>query len=244
MISFSSAKSLNWSRPHLAPFPSRFSDACGKWVTAGRGRISFTQRGSYQPWRTRRAGAALSSRSIVIGERKKTWTISWRTLPPTLWPKLQTRSGRKQVVRLALHDLAFKSNKAAFEYACASMRCDVVKGQELPALVVGATHAFAAPAPVAKGGRDLQTAVLRVASSDGGFLAVALSFGRGPDLNVGDLVAWVPGEYCEDLAATSADRRFGWVGLIVGTLEPRYVQGNWIGKNTFGTGPQAVHGRA
>ena len=143
-----------------------------------------------------------------------------------------------------LHDLAFKSNKAAFEYACAFMRCDVVKGQELPALVVGATHAFAAPAPVAKGGRDLQTAVLRVASSDGGFLAVALSFGRGPDLNVGDLVAWVPGEYCEDLAATSADRRFGWVGLIVGTLEPRYVQGNWIGKNTFGTGPQAVHGRA
>ena len=144
----------------------------------------------------------------------------------------------------ALRDLAFKSNEAAFEYACAFMRCDVVKGQELPALVVGATHAFGMTAPVAKHGRGIQTAVLRVASSDGGFLAVALSFGRGPDLNVGDLVAWVPGEYCEDLAATSADRRFGWVGLIVGTLEPRYFQGNWIGKNTFGSNSQAVRGRA
>ena len=69
----------------------------------------------------------------------------------------------------------------------------------------------------------IQTAVLRVASSDGGFPVVALSVGRGPDLNVGDLVAWVPGEYREDLADASADSRFGWFGLIIGTLEPRYV---------------------
>jgi hypothetical protein len=123
----------------------------------------------------------------------------------------------------ALGDLAFKSNKAAFEYACASLRCDVVKGQGLPALVVGATHTSGTAAPVAKDDRGIQTAVLRVASSDGGFPVVALSVGRGPDLNVGDLVAWVPGEYREDLADASADSRFGWVGLIIGTLEPRYV---------------------
>jgi hypothetical protein len=139
--------------------------------------------------------------------------------------------------RRALGDFAFKSNEAAFEYACAFMRCDVVKGQALPALVVGATRTFRT-APVTKADRSTQTAVLRVASSDGGFLAVALSFGRGPDLKVGDLVAWVPGEYREDLAATSADRRFGWVGLIVATLEPHYVKGNWVGKDTFGSGPQ------
>lgn len=139
--------------------------------------------------------------------------------------------------RPALGDLAFKSNEAAFEYACAFMRCDVVKGQGLPALVVGATHTFRT-APVAKADRGTQTAVLKVASSDGGFPAVALSFGRGPDLKVGDLVAWVPGEYREDLAARSTDRRFGWVGLIVGTLQPRYVKGNWVGKDTFGSGPQ------
>jgi hypothetical protein len=138
----------------------------------------------------------------------------------------------------ALGDLAFKSNEAAFEYACAFMRCDLVKGQGLPALVVGATHTFGTATPVAKADRGIQTAVLRVASSDDGFPAVALSFGRGPALRVGDLVAWVPGEYREDLAATSTDRRFGWVGLIVGTLEPRYVKGNWVGKATFGSGPQ------
>jgi hypothetical protein len=138
----------------------------------------------------------------------------------------------------ALGDLAFKSNKAAFEYACASLRCDVVKGQGLPALVVGATHTFGTAAPVARDDRGIQTAVLRVASSDGGFPVVALSVGRGPDLNVGDLVAWVPGEYREDLADASADSRFGWVGLIIGTLEPRYVKGNWVGKDTFGSGPQ------
>ena len=73
----------------------------------------------------------------------------------------------------ALRDLAFKSNEAAFEYACAFMRCDVVKAQELPALVVGATHAFGTTAPAAKDGRAIQTAVLRVASHDGGFLAVS-----------------------------------------------------------------------
>jgi hypothetical protein len=137
-----------------------------------------------------------------------------------------------------LGDLAFKSNEAAFEYACEFMRCDVVRGQGLPALVVGATRTFGTAAPVAKDDRGIQTAVLRVASSDRGFVAVALSFGRGPDLNVGDLVAWVPGEYREDLAATSTDRRFGWVGLIVGTLEPRYVKGHWVGKDRFGSGPQ------
>ena len=138
----------------------------------------------------------------------------------------------------AFGDLAFESNDAAFEYACAFMSCDVVKGQGLPALVVGATHAFGTAAPVAKDDRGIQTAVLRVASADGGFPAVALSFGRGPNLNVGDLVAWVPGEYREDLAATSADRRFGWVGLIIGTLEPRYVKGNWVGKVRFGSRQQ------
>jgi hypothetical protein len=146
--------------------------------------------------------------------------------------------GAERRFETALGDLAFKSNEAAFEYACAFMHCDVVKGQGLPALVVGATHTFRTVAPIAKDERGIQTAVLRVASSDGGFLAVALSLGRGPDLSFGDLVAWVPGEYREDLAATSEDSRFGWVGLIIGTLEPRYVKGNWAGKDTFGSGPQ------
>ncbi len=212
---------------------------------SGRGRISFTQRGSYQPWRRKRARAALSNRSNVIWERKKTWTISWRVLTPDVMAEIADEIRAERRFEAALGDFVFKSNEAAFEYACSFMHCDVVKGQGLPALVVGATPTFrAAAAPVAKDDRGIQTAVLMVASSDGGFPAVALSFGRGPDLNVGDLVAWVPGEYREDLAATSADRRFGWVGLIVGTLEPRYVKGNWVGKATFGSGSQAARGRA
>jgi hypothetical protein len=158
-------------------------------------------------------------------------------LPPDTMAEIADELGTQRHFEAALGDLAFKSNEAAFEYACAFMRCDVVKGQGLPALVVGATRTFRT-APVTKDDRGIQTAVLRVASSDGGFLAVALSYGRGPDLMDGDLVAWVPGEYREELAATSTDRRFGWVGLIVGTLEPRYVKGNWVGKDTFGSGPR------
>ena len=138
-----------------------------------------------------------------------------------------------------LNDIAFKSNEAAFEYACAFMRCDVVKGQGLPALVVDAKKIFGTRIPVKKDDHGIQTTALRVASSDGGFLVAALTLGRGPDLNVGDLVAWVPGEYREDFATTSPDRRFGWVGLIVGTLEPRFADGSWVGKDRFGLGQGA-----
>ena len=151
------------------------------------------------------------------------------------WLRNASRTAPKNL----LEDIAFKSNEAAFEYACAFMRCDVVKGQGLPALVVDAKQIFGTIIPVKKDNHGIQTAAVRVASSDGGFLVVALTLGRGPDLNVGDLVAWVAGEYREDFAATSPDRRFGWIGLIVGTLEPRFANGSWVGKDQFGSGQRA-----
>ena len=79
-----------------------------------------------------------------------------------------------------------------------------------------------------------QLAILKIASSDGGFLVLSKTVGpNGPALSVGDLVAWMPAEYSEDLAKTSEDQRFGWIGVIFGTLEPRHEGGNWISRERF-----------
>jgi uncharacterized membrane protein len=42
-------------------------------------------------------------------------------------------------------------------------------------------------------------------------------------------------KYVPDIAeaATAKDKRFGWVGLIVGTLKPEHVNGRWTGDERF-----------
>ena len=77
-------------------------------------------------------------------------------------------------------------------------------------------------------------ATIKVASDDGGFIAFANTLGKGPELQVGDFVAWQAGQFNKELADAAEDNRTGWVGIIVGTLEPTWEKDGWVGKAKFG----------
>lgn len=75
-----------------------------------------------------------------------------------------------------------------------------------------------------------QTAAIRVASEDGGFIVLAKApAGHGDVLKPGDAVMWVPSAYSEQVAAASPDKRSGWVGLIRAKIKTEVgdVGSNW-----------------
>jgi hypothetical protein len=79
-----------------------------------------------------------------------------------------------------------------------------------------------------------QTALLCVASNDGGFVVAARTAGpKGPWLEPGQLVAWKAVRYVPEVANAVSDKRFGWVGVIVGTLKPEHRNGCWVGDEIF-----------
>ncbi len=133
-----------------------------------------------------------------------------------------------------LGPLVFKSNEAAFEYACRFMQCDLAEGAFLPALVVDAREMFGASKALARPSDGTQVAVLRVASRDGGFVVAAQTVGaNGPELSPGDFVAWQAAEFSSRIAAGSDDPRFGWVGLILGRLKAQWAAEGWVGGERF-----------
>jgi hypothetical protein len=129
----------------------------------------------------------------------------------------------------------FKDNASAFGYACKFLNCALTPGAMLPALVQDGRPIFGIHETIHRKADGTQTAFLKVASSDGGFLVLATTTGEGPLLEPGDLVGWLAGEYSPDLGDIAPDKRFGWVGLIVGTLRPEWRDGSWIGQERFGT---------
>lgn len=117
--------------------------------------------------------------------------------------------------------LRFKTNQAAFEYACGYMDCELAPGKLIPALVQSANKIVGSSWDVIREEDGEQTATLKVASRDGGFLVVAVTLSQEmPDLQVGDFVGWHAGMFKPDLAATADDERFGWIGFIVAILKP------------------------
>ena len=111
-----------------------------------------------------------------------------------------------------------------------------MEGSFLPAVVLDAKELLRTSDAVKTQGDGNQIAMLRVASDDGGFLVVATTANpKGPKLLPGQLVAWKAMKYVPDIAkaATAKDKRFGWVGLIVGTLKPDHVNGKWSGGERF-----------
>jgi len=131
-------------------------------------------------------------------------------------------------------NLPFKDNASAFEYACIYLECEVAKGAMLPAIVQDGKALFGTQVSVTAAADGTQTAVVKVASKDGGFLVVAKTPGPGPELRPGDFVAWLAHSHVAKLAEASPDKRFGWVGLIVGTLKPEWREGSWVGGDRFG----------
>lgn len=131
--------------------------------------------------------------------------------------------------------LYFKGGEAALEMACRYMNCSLNAGASLPALVLDSRALFGTEASVKVQKNGTQLAMLRVASSDGGFLVAASTAGpNGPSLEPGQLVAWQAMNYSQEIADSGAtDKRFGWVGIILGTLKPEFVNGSWVGDQRF-----------
>lgn len=130
--------------------------------------------------------------------------------------------------------LFFKDGTAAFEYACRFMECPLRGGVFLPAVVLDSRELFGTLTAVKTQNDGNQLATLRIASYDGGFLVIATTAGpKGPTLQPGQLVAWKAMQHVPDIAKTSKDKRFGWVGLIVGTLKPEHRNGGWVGDERF-----------
>ncbi len=134
--------------------------------------------------------------------------------------------------------LPFKSNEAAFEYACKFMDCTLEEGRSIPAIVVDAREFASDIKSAVKTQADKsQLAMVRVASEGGGFVISAITAGAQssirpdlaarigrsqghPDLKPGDLVIFTAMTYSEDMAQSSGNADWGWVGLITSKLEP------------------------
>jgi hypothetical protein len=130
--------------------------------------------------------------------------------------------------------MRFEDSTAAFAYGCQHMQCPLSVGAGLPAIVLDAREVFGADAAVQREPDGKQIAVIRVASSDGGFIVNAITVGsRGPALDPGQLVWWLAIRYVADIADCSQDRRFGWLGVILSTLKPEYLGGSWTGDDKF-----------
>jgi hypothetical protein len=132
--------------------------------------------------------------------------------------------------------LFFKDGTAAIEYACKFMECPLQEGSFLPARVLDPREMFGAATAIQTQKDGNQVAMLRIASSDGGFIVFAATAGpKGPQLKPGDFVAWRAAKHSADVAASmdAKDKRSGWVGLIVGTLKPEHRDGSWVGDARF-----------
>lgn len=125
--------------------------------------------------------------------------------------------------------LPFKSGAAFLESQCTFGHTDIQPNQGVVALVLDARREFGTPAAVKVEADGRQMAMLKVASTDGGFVVPAYTAtGKGDRLKPDDVVIWVPLEYNGDMAEKVADvdPRFGWIGIIVATVAPELDTNN------------------
>lgn len=131
-----------------------------------------------------------------------------------MWPFKKKKSPELRVIK-------FKTGQDFFDYHCKFMMTRIEPGVPLAAIVIDARTQFGTSVAVKTHENGLQTATLRVASDDGGFLAIAeTSSNKGDSLVPGDVVAWIPGQHMPQLAKASKDARSGWAGLIIAKIAP------------------------
>lgn len=132
--------------------------------------------------------------------------------------------------------LFFKDGHAAFEYSCKFMDCPLHEGAFLPAVVLDPRELLGSSTVVERQKDGNQVVMLKLASSDGGFVVFASTLGpNGPQLKPGDFVAWRAAKHSKEVATSvgAKDERSGWVGLILGTLKPEHRNGSWVGNERF-----------
>lgn len=117
--------------------------------------------------------------------------------------------------------LPFKSNQGFFEYCCKQFPDEIQEMASIPAIIVDAQKEFGTPHAVKVEQDGLQTATLRVASPDGGFLTIAKTANpKGEILKAGDLVVWTASEMADlGLGALANDARSDWIGFIVAKID-------------------------
>lgn len=117
--------------------------------------------------------------------------------------------------------LPFKSGEAFLEYQCKFGHTKIVPKRGIVALVLDSQKEFGTAQPVKVDPNGVQTATLKVASEDGGFIVSAQTpSGKGDRLRPGDVVIWVPLQHIGDALPEGIDRRFCWVGFIVAKVAP------------------------
>jgi len=129
---------------------------------------------------------------------------------------------RKPKPKTGLTVLPFKTGEGFVDYHCKFMTTRLETGSPLAALVLDASEQFGTSVPVKTDENGIQTATLRVASDDGGFLTIAQTASNKCDaLKPGDAVAWIPGpQHLPKIAEAMGDERSGWMGLIVAKVAP------------------------
>jgi hypothetical protein len=135
-----------------------------------------------------------------------------------------------------MRSLTFEDGFEALTYSCQHVDYPPSKGALLPAVVIDGSDVLGSIEPVKTNPDGNQVALLRVASSDGGFTVMATTAGpRGPRLRPGQLVLWRALSYSSLVTRTASDDRFGWLGLISSTLKPEWHDGRWIEEERFET---------
>jgi hypothetical protein len=91
------------------------------------------------------------------------------------------------------------------------------------AIIEDAKSLLGLPEAVDNRQNGIQTAVLRVASTDGGFLVFAETAGSlGTRLSPNDIVLWLPLNHSIEFAKQLGEIRSGWAGLIVAKVKPEW----------------------
>ena len=121
--------------------------------------------------------------------------------------------------------LAFKSGADFFEYYCKFMQIPEIEVKRgCFGLVLDAKKEFDAPDPVKIETDGKQLAILKIVSSDGGFVVPSKTLTeRGDRLKPGDLVIWMPEMFDDSQMKNTGkdiDSRFGWTGFIVAKAAP------------------------
>ena len=117
--------------------------------------------------------------------------------------------------------LRFENGEQFVDYHCSYMTTRLERGLPLAALVLDAREEFGTQAAVKLEENGVQTAVLRVASDDGGFTVIAQTASeKGDALKPGDAVAWIPETHMPRMADAAGDERSCWIGFIIAKIAP------------------------
>jgi len=128
-------------------------------------------------------------------------------------------------------NLVFKTEEAYFDHFCKYMDCRIRKDDPLPAIVLDASEVLGAKDPVSILADGRQMIAVKIAGDDGGFLLTTETVWLGePILKPGDLVAWNPVEYVDEVAEKFRDKRLAWIGFVVSTVKPEI----WVDKPQSG----------